>query len=68
MAEEEIKYHIQILDWKRLFKYEDRFPVAVREIREHNETTTSSWYDLSEDAHSQYLDYTNLICTRRLPK
>ncbi len=34
-----------------------KYPSLYREVMEHDSKLTSSWYDLSETAYNEYLEY-----------
>jgi hypothetical protein len=54
--------NVQIIDNysiinKSYLKVKDRFPALYREVLTHDKVTSSSWYELSDKAYSQYTKY-----------
>ena len=44
-------------DIKNNPKVKDTYPALYKEVLQHDKISTSSWYDLSDKAYLEYVDY-----------
>jgi len=50
--------HVQIIDNDCIHDYaKEKYPTLYAEVREHDGRSSSSWYDLSEEAFKEYEVY-----------
>lgn len=40
-------------------KVKTKYPTLYQEVIDHDKISMSSWYDLSEQAHKEYVEYIN---------
>jgi hypothetical protein len=38
-------------------KVKEKYPKLYQEVIEHDRISTSSWYDLTDEAHQEYAEY-----------
>lgn len=51
------KHSVQIVKNHLLYPREGQYPNLVKEIKEHDRYSSSSWYDLSDAAYAEYQAY-----------
>lgn len=40
-------------------KVKEKYPTLYKEVVEHDKVSTSSWYELSDNAYKEYQEYIN---------